>query len=82
MLLEPLDPLADTTLDAGEVSQLEQDRGLSDPAHPQAETLLSFLNVQVKALATCEIGKHDALNVGPIDEIVVHYVFIMRCILC
>ena len=60
-----------------EVGQSDQ-RGKAveppDSFHAQAETLLSFMAVQVKALASCDIGPGDALKVGPIDELVVHYV--------
>ena len=41
---------------------------------PEAENLLSLLKVKVDAFAVCEIGQGFALNVPPIEGIVVHFV--------
>lgn len=75
MLSDPADGSPTSlTFEAGEPDLIGLDEGCPILAHPRAETLLSFLAVEVKALAICDIGEGYALTVGSIDEFVVHFV--------
>ena len=40
----------------------------------EAENLLSHLSPRLDAFAMCAVSQHQALRVGPTDEIIVHYV--------
>lgn len=67
-------PSSSMSHDHEELGRIRERRGSPQmPAYPQVEALMGFLNVEVKALATCVVGEGHALKVGPIDEIVVHY---------
>ena len=52
----------------------ERDTVSSSIASPNAQTLLDFLTVRMKAFAACDIGEGYALKVPPINDIVIHYV--------